>query len=96
MRVRTPKDIGLVIRERRRELGIDQAELAQRVGVSRQWLVEIEGGKPRAEIGLVLRTLRELELDAWVGDMPAPESHPPPAIDLNRIIERARGEGDED
>jgi HTH-type transcriptional regulator / antitoxin HipB len=96
MRVRTPKDIGLVIRERRRELGMDQAELARRVGVSRQWLVEIEGGKARAELGLVLRTLRELDLDAWIGDMPVSEPHPAAAIDLNRVIERARGQGDED
>jgi HTH-type transcriptional regulator / antitoxin HipB len=96
MRVRTPKDIGLVIRERRRELGLDQAELARRVGVSRQWLVEIEGGKARAELGLVLRTLRELDLDAWIGDMPVSEPHPAAAIDLNRVIERARGQSDED
>jgi HTH-type transcriptional regulator / antitoxin HipB len=96
MRVRTPKDIGLVIRERRRELGLDQAELARRVGVSRQWLVAIEGGKARAELGLVLRTLRELDLDAWIGDMPVSEPHPAAAIDLNRVIERARGQSDED
>lgn len=96
MRVRTPQDIGLTIRERRIELGMDQTELAQRVGVSRQWLVEIERGKPRAEIGLVLRTLRELDLDIWVGDVPAPDTHPADSIDLNRIIDRARGTDDDD
>jgi len=95
MRVRTPQDVGLAIRERRLELRMDQTELARRVGVSRQWLVEIEGGKPRAEIGLVLRTLRELHLDVWVGDLPAPDSHPAAAIDLNRIIDRARGTDDD-
>lgn len=96
MRARTPQDVGLTIRERRLELGLDQAELARRVGVSRQWLVEIERGKPRAEIGLVLRTLRELDLDVWVGDLPAADSSPAPAIDLDRVIDRARGAGDEE
>ena len=95
MRVRTPQDIGLTIRERRLQLGIDQSDLARRVGVSRQWLVEIEKGKPRAEIGLVFRTLRALDLDVWVGDLPA-ESQPAPDIDLNRVIERARGASDDD
>jgi HTH-type transcriptional regulator/antitoxin HipB len=96
MRIRTPQDIGLTIRERRLQLGIDQSDLARRVGVSRQWLVEIEKGKPRAEIGLVLRTLRELDLDVWLGDLPSTESQPAPEIDLNRVIERARGANDDE
>ncbi len=39
------------------QLGLDQASLATRVGVSRQWIVAVEAGKARAEVGLVLRTL---------------------------------------
>ncbi|OHC75739.1 MAG: hypothetical protein A3G18_06465 [Rhodospirillales bacterium RIFCSPLOWO2_12_FULL_58_28] len=62
MRARTAFDLGLIIRERRRKLGIDQRELADKVGVSRQWVVEIEKGKPRAEVGLLLRTLEALDL----------------------------------
>lgn len=94
MRVRTPQDIGLTIRDRRIERGLDQAELAQRMGVSRQWLVEIEKGKPRAEIGLVLRALRELDLDVWLGDLPVPDTTPVVNIDLNRVLDRARGKPD--
>jgi HTH-type transcriptional regulator / antitoxin HipB len=60
MLVRNAIDIGLIIRERRRKLNLDQEELARRVKVSRQWIVEVEKGKPRAEIGLVLRTLDAL------------------------------------
>jgi HTH-type transcriptional regulator/antitoxin HipB len=60
--VRNAIDIGLVIRERRRKLGLDQGELARRIKVSRQWVVEVEKGKPRAEIGLVLRALDALGL----------------------------------
>lgn len=60
MRLRTPQDIGWAIRERRRALHLDQAELARRVGVSRQWIIGIEKGKGRADLSLVLRTLDAL------------------------------------
>ena len=69
MLVRTPSDLGALIRERRVKLGLDQRSLAQKVGASRKWLIEVENGKPRAEIGLILRTLNALgiELDASPG-----------------------------
>jgi HTH-type transcriptional regulator/antitoxin HipB len=44
------------------DLGISQAELAERAGVSRKWIYEFEGGKPRAELGLLLRVLDALDL----------------------------------
>lgn len=60
MRIRTAADLGAFIRERRVKLGMDQSELAEKAGTSRKWIVEVEQGKPRAEIGLVLRTLKTL------------------------------------
>jgi len=89
MFARTPKDLGLLIRDRRRTLQLDQRELAKRVGVSRQWIVEVEGGKPRAEIGLVLRTLTALglHLDIRASD-PAPET-PGIEVDLDAVLARA-------
>lgn len=71
MIVRTPSDLGLLIRERRKKLGLDQAELAKKVGVSRLWVIEFERGKPRAEIGLVMRTLLALGLELEVSAEPA-------------------------
>jgi len=62
MRIRTATDLGAFIRERRTKLGIDQIALAKKAGTSRKWLVEVEQGKPGAEIGLILRTLKSLEL----------------------------------
>ena len=62
MYIRTPADLGAIIRDRRRELGLGQAELAERIGVSRQWVVGIERGRARAELGLVLRTLDSLDI----------------------------------
>lgn len=60
MFIRTPADLGAIIRERRRELGLGQAELAERIGVSRQWVIGVERGRARAELGLVLRALDSL------------------------------------
>ena len=57
MQIRTPLDLGLAIRDRRRRLKLSQTELARKAGVGRQWVVAIEHGKSRAELGLVLLTL---------------------------------------
>lgn len=91
MHVRTPRDLGLVIADRRRQLGLDQAELARRAGVSRQWIIAIEKGKPRAELGLVLRTLRALEVDIWLGELPSAQVKSAPRIDLDHVLDKARG-----
>jgi len=58
--MRTATDLGAFIRERRTKLGMDQVALAEKAGTSRKWLIEVEQGKPRAEIGLILRTLKTL------------------------------------
>ena len=60
MKIRTATDLGAFIKERRIKLGMDQSDLAEKAGTSRKWIVEVEQGKPRAEIGLVLRTLKTL------------------------------------
>lgn len=59
---RTPKAIGHAIRTRRQELALTQSDLARRMGVSRQWLVAVERGKPRAELGLILRGFNVLRM----------------------------------
>ncbi len=87
-------DIGLIIRDRRRSCGLDQQALAERVNVSRQWIIAVEKGKPRAEAALVLRTLRALGLELSVSAVE--ESSRPldpglPYIDIDAVIDRARG-----
>jgi HTH-type transcriptional regulator/antitoxin HipB len=76
MRVRTDTDLGAFIRERRTKLGMDQITLAKKTGTSRKWLVEVEQGKPRAEIGLILRTLKSLGvyIDLKSDSSPEPSS----------------------
>ena len=60
MRINSAKEVGLLIRDRRRSLGQTQQQLANRARVGRPWLSEVERGKARAELSLVLRVLREL------------------------------------
>ena len=87
----TAADIGAIIRARRRKLGLGQAALAKRVGVGREWIVDVEQGKPRAGIELVLRTLAVLGLSVDVSEKAGPPAGKPvPAIDLDRIVTRAR------
>lgn len=91
MRARTPRDIGLIMRERRRSLAWGQQELATRVGVSRQWVVDVEQGKPGTEIGLVLRALSALEIDLLLESPPQSSKEPRVASDIDATIARARG-----
>lgn len=67
--IKTTKDLGLSIRSRRKQVGWDQATLAKQVGVSRQWIIDIEKGKPRAEIALILRALNTLNLSLYLDNV---------------------------
>ncbi len=95
MRVRTANDIGTYIRDQRRRQKLGQAELAERIGVSRRWITQIEQGKPRAELGLVLKALETLGIDLRVETHDAPATMPADSlesVDIGAIIRKARGE----
>jgi HTH-type transcriptional regulator/antitoxin HipB len=91
MRARTPRDIGLIMRERRRVLAWGQQELASRVGVSRQWVVDVEQGKPGTEIGLVLRALSALEIDVLLESPESSAKKPRAVSEIDAAVARARG-----
>lgn len=74
MRVRTPLDLGAALRSRRRALGMSQKEAARRASVGRQWIIDVEAGKPGAEIGLVLRLLLALDADVRIEPAKTPAS----------------------
>jgi HTH-type transcriptional regulator / antitoxin HipB len=90
MTIRTPADLGALIRNTRKALRLDQSTLAKKIGVSRLWLVEIEKGKPRAEIGLVLRALDALHitLNATTSEKRPKKSRS--AVDIDEIVAAAR------
>lgn len=96
MLITTPRDIGAAIKERRRLLGLDQAELASRVGVSRQWLIQVESGKAGATIGLVLRLLKALDLSFSLTTHTRETSTHEGLLDVpdpNAVLDRARKAG---
>jgi HTH-type transcriptional regulator / antitoxin HipB len=87
MLVRTPADLGAVIRDRRKQLKLDQAAFAKRIGVSRYWVILIERCHPRAELSLVLRALDalDIQLDAGVR-----ETSRRGAVDIDAIVAKAK------
>ena len=90
MRVRTATDLGAFIRERRVKLAMDQSDLAKKAGTSRKWIVEVEQGKPRAEIGLVLRTLKALGVSLDLAAdraQKAVAASEPAKVDINNILD---------
>jgi len=88
MQVTTVHDLAAVVRGRRGELGLSQAELAVRIGVSRDWVSDFESGKATVEMGLVLRALEALRLRIdLAGDADAPDA---PAVDLDAILDEHR------
>jgi HTH-type transcriptional regulator / antitoxin HipB len=51
MIVRTSRDLGAAVRDARMRRSRTQAELADRIDVSRQWVIALELGKATAELG---------------------------------------------
>ena len=71
-----------------------QQELARAAAVGRQWIVEIEAGKPRAELGRVLQTLAALDLSLTIHGEGIPEARksdvPIEAVDLRAVLDAHR------
>ena len=59
----TPAEIALTVRTARRALKLRQAELAAAAGVGVRFLIELEAGKPTAQLGKTLAVLNALGLD---------------------------------
>ncbi len=69
-----PEQLGRAVRLKRQEKGLSQKALAARLGVERKWVIRLESGNPKAELGLVLRLLDALDLRASLGDGKPPSS----------------------
>jgi HTH-type transcriptional regulator / antitoxin HipB len=89
MLIRTPADLGAVIRDRRKQLKLDQATFAKQIGVSRQWVIWIERGRARAALGLVLRAVDALNirLDASIDQT---DRRRRSTVDIDAIVANAK------
>lgn len=90
MLIRSPSDLGAVIRDRRKQLKLDQAALARRIGVSRQWVIEVERGHARAELGLVLRAVDILDVRLDAGIDTSGGRRRSSTVDIDAIVAKAR------
>jgi len=89
MRVRSAGDFAAVVKGRRKDLAISQAELARRAGVARKSISELESGKTQPELPLMLRVIEQLGLVIEVArgsDARAQKR----VIDLDAVIEEHR------
>ena len=95
-RISHPFDIALAVRGRRKQLRLRQSEVAQAANVGREWLCDLEHGKPTVEMGKVLRIFEALGLEL---DVTAPRRPPlwtmPLTMAANerreRLARRSRG-----
>jgi len=72
MNIATKRELGLVLRDLRRQRGLTQAALAKILGVSRRWVSQVEGAKTNADVTTVLRALKELGAELRVVPRPKP------------------------
>jgi HTH-type transcriptional regulator / antitoxin HipB len=92
--LRTPRDVGLLLREGRKRAKLHQADLAKKLGVSRKWVVEAERGNSGAALGTVLRALElvGVRLGSVISDdaAPRPGLVHPPDIDIDAVVASTR------
>ena len=90
MLVNSINDLAAAIRGGRLRAGLSQEQVAASAGVSRQWVGELERGKPTAELGLVLGLLDALELNIELDDRGS-AGRPTASVDLDGMLEEYRG-----
>lgn len=77
--IHSAEELGMIIRAVRKSTQVRQDDLAAMVGVSRQFAVDVEKGKPTVQLGRVMRLLKELGIELNV-EIPAAAS-----VELGRL-----------
>jgi len=68
MALHNAEQLGAAIRLRRKEKNLTQSELAKLLGAERKWVLNLESGNSKAEIGLILRAIEVLGLRAFLAE----------------------------
>ena len=87
MHWRNPEQLGRAVRLKRQEKGLSQSALAAQVGVERKWVIRLESGNPKAELGLVLKVLDALDIRASLGEEKPPSSSKDSRVEPSRLDE---------
>ena len=67
-------DVAEAVRTERARLRLTQAQVGELAGVSRQFVIDVEAGHPRAEIDKVLAVLDAVQVHALALPAPAPRT----------------------
>lgn len=65
-KVQDAKDIGQIVRRRRKDAGLTLQQAAGMAGVGVRFLSELERGKPTLQIGLAISVLQLFGIDLYV------------------------------
>lgn len=90
MKIRSLDDLGLRIRDRRLEMRLSQAQVADRLGVTRQWILGVERGAPGAALGKVFQLLDLLGLALDIKPTEYRSASKLTSPDLDDVLARAR------
>lgn len=85
--VKSPEELGLLVRAVRRSSQIRIDDLAGMARVSKQFATDVEMGKPTVRLGLVFQILEELGLKVSV-EFPASAQQQLAALRSNRVRRR--------
>ncbi len=90
MKLTRPEDVGSLVRQRRLDLKLTQAQLAEKLDATQKYISRLEAGKPTLQLGGVLKVLRELGIDLIVDlheNIPAGK---PPTAEPNKRRRRRK------
>jgi len=66
----TPAELGTIVREARRAAGLTQQQLAAAAAVGVRFVIELEAGKPTAQLGKTLAVLAMLRCQVRIDPRP--------------------------
>jgi len=66
MNIRNSKQLGDLVRARRKQLGVTQKDLALTCGSGERFIVDLEKGKPSCQTGMAIKVLQALGLTLQV------------------------------
>lgn len=64
---RTPQQVGAIVRQSRKRLGLSQGGLGERAGMRQETISLIETGNPAARLETILSVLGALDLEIRIG-----------------------------
>lgn len=90
MKIETTRQLGALLRDKRRKAGLTQRELASRIEASLRWVTRAEQGYSGTSIGTLLRALAALDVSLEVSQGEARSSSSSIVVpDVDAILKRA-------